>query len=162
MRRFALVAVCAVTIGVSARAQNNWAHVGQDPGHTKYSTLDQINTSNVSKLQHAWTFRTGDKTGFFESTPLVIGDTMYLSAQNGVFALDPPTGTQKWKFEASGTTRRGIAHWPGDAKTPPTLFIGSATKLLAIDAKSGKLVPSFGQGGFIDMGASMQIGRAHV
>jgi quinoprotein glucose dehydrogenase len=156
MRCFTLIALCAFTVGVTARAQNQWAHVGQDPGHTKYSTLDQINTSNVSRLQHAWTFRTGDKTGFFESTPLVIGDTMYLSAQNGVFALDPTTGTQKWKFEASGTTRRGLAHWPGDAKTPPTLFIGSATKLLAIDAKTGKLVPSFGQGGFIDMGASMQ------
>src|SRR5687768_9829332 len=156
MKRLALVALCAVTIGVTARAQNNWSHVGQDPGHTKYSTLDQINTSNVSKLQRVWTFNTGDKTGFFESTPLVIDDTMYLSAQNGVFALDPVTGAQKWKFEANGTSRRGLAHWPGDATSPATLYIGSATKLLAVDAKTGRLVPGFGQGGFIDMGASMQ------
>jgi quinoprotein glucose dehydrogenase len=156
MKRLALVAVCAVMLVMTARAQNNWAHVGQDQGHTKYSTLDQINTSNVAKLQRVWTFNTGDKTGFFESTPLVIDDTMYLSAQNGVFALDPVSGTQKWKFEASGTTRRGLAHWPGDATSPPTLYIGSATKLLAIDAKTGRLVQQFGQGGFIDMGASMQ------
>ena len=57
----------AVAIG---HGQQNWLHVGQDPGHSKYSTLDQINTGNVQKLQQAWTFHTGDKSGFFESTPL--------------------------------------------------------------------------------------------
>src|SRR5919106_3798306 len=113
MRSLALITLCAVAIGATARAQNNWAHVGQDQGHTKYSTLDQINTSNVSKLERAWAFHTGDKTGFFESTPLVIGDTLYVSAQNGVFALDPVAGTQKWKFEASGTARRGMSYSPG-------------------------------------------------
>src|ERR671922_1143486 len=100
MRRVARVAFLAALAVTATHAQHpstslragNWVHVGQDPGHTKYSTLDQINTSNVRQLQRVWTFNTGDKSGFFESTPLVIGDTMYLSAQNGVFALDPTTG----------------------------------------------------------------------
>jgi glucose dehydrogenase len=151
--------VAMVVVAVSATsvtAQREWAHVGQDPSHTKYSTLDQINTTNVGKLQHAWTFHTGDDSGFFESTPLVIDNTLYVSAQNGVFALDPVTGQQKWKFELSGATRRGLAYWPGDSKTSGTLFIGSATKLLAIDVKTGKLAPSFGEAGFVDMGAQMQ------
>lgn len=156
MKRILFAAVIAGVAIAAPRAQSNWTHVGQDQGHTKYSTLDQINTTNVGKLQRAWTFNTGDKSGFFESTPLVIGDTLYVSAQNGVFALDPIAGTQKWKFEANGVTRRGLAYWPGDASTPATLFIGSDTKLLAIDASSGKLVPSFGEGGFIQMGAAMQ------
>ena len=47
-------------------AQQNWTHVGQDPGATKDSTLDQINVGNVKSLQKAWTFHTGDKSGFFE------------------------------------------------------------------------------------------------
>src|SRR5688572_15798292 len=102
MKHILLIALVGVAATAATRAQNNWAHVGQDPGHTKYSTLDQINTSNVSRLQRVWTFHTGDMSGFFESTPLVIGDTLYLSAQNGVFALDPVTGAQKWKFEANG------------------------------------------------------------
>src|SRR5688500_1572717 len=156
MKRLALVTLCAVTIGVTARAQNNWAHVGQDQGHTKYSTLDQINTSNVAKLQRVWTFNTGDKSGFFESTPLVIDGVMYLSAQNGVFALDPVTGTQQWKFEANGTTRRGVSYWPGDATSVPRIVVSSGTKLLALDPRTGRLVPEFGQGGFVEMGAQME------
>src|SRR3990167_8503189 len=85
MRRITAVVLVAIAAGVTARAQNNWLHAGQDPGATKYSTLDQINTGNVDQLQRAWTFNTGDKSGFFESTPLVVDGVMYLSAQNGVF-----------------------------------------------------------------------------
>ena len=137
-------------------AQNNWTTVGQDPGHTKYSTLDQINADNVRTLQRAWTFNTGDKTGFFESTPLVIAGVMYLSAQNGVFALDPVTGAQRWKFEMTGTTRRGLAYWPGGGTTAGRLFVASGTRLLALDTKTGKVALDFGEGGFVEMGAAMQ------
>ena len=152
MKRLVCVFVIAAA-GLTLRAQDV-THVGLDDGHTKYSPLAQINTGNVARLERAWTFHTGDKTGFFESSPLVIGDTMYVSAQNGVFALDPLTGTQKWKFEAAGTTRRGLAYWPGD--NGGTLFIGSQTKLLAINPADGKLVQSFGDGGFVEMGTPMQ------
>ena len=148
-----LVLIAAVSASVSA--QQNWAHVGQDPGHSKYSTLDQINTSNVQKLERVWTFHTGDKSGFFESTPLIVDGTMYVSAQNGVFALDPVSGAQQWKFETDGATRRGLAYWPGDAKTAGRILVSSDTKLLALDTKTGKLNQQFGQGGFIDMGTTM-------
>jgi quinoprotein glucose dehydrogenase len=153
-RLLGLVLLVAAT--VTSSAQQNWVHVGQDAGHTKYSTLDQINTRNVHTLQRAWTFNTGDTSGFFESTPLVVGGVMYLSAQNGVFALDPVSGAQLWKFEASGTTRRGLGYWPGDAKTSARILVSSGTRLLAIDTKTGKLALEFGQGGLVDMGAAMQ------
>jgi quinoprotein glucose dehydrogenase len=157
MKRMLTVALMAAAVAATPAAQNTWVHAGQDPGHTKYSTLDQINTTNVTALERAWTFNTGDKSGFFETTPLVVVDTMFISAQNGVFALDPVTGVQKWKFEiAGGVTRRGLAYWPGGGGAPATLFIGSSAKLLAIDAATGKLVPSFGDGGFVEMGAAMQ------
>jgi quinoprotein glucose dehydrogenase len=163
MRRVARVAFLAALAVTATHAQHpstslragNWVHVGQDPGHTKYSTLDQINTSNVARLQRVWTFNTGDKSGFFESTPLVIDGLMYLSAQNGVFAVDPLTGQQLWKFEANGTTRRGLSYWPGDAKSPARITVSSGTRLIALDAKTGRLVPEFGQGGFVDMGTQM-------
>ncbi len=136
-------------------AQQNWVHVGQDPGATKYSTLDQINTTNVKSLQKAWTFHTGDKSGFFESTPLVIDGVMYVTAQNGVFALDASTGVQQWKFESDGGTRRGLTYWPGDATTPARVFGSTQERLIALDAKTGRLVPQFAQGGFVDMGTTM-------
>jgi quinoprotein glucose dehydrogenase len=136
-------------------AQSNWSQVGQDPGATKYSTLAQVNTGNVRNLQKAWTFHTGDKTGFFESTPVVIDGTMYVTAQNGVFAIDAQTGAQVWKFELDGGTRRGITYWPGDEKTPARIFGSAQEKLLALDAKTGRLIPQFGEGGFVDMGTTM-------
>jgi quinoprotein glucose dehydrogenase len=156
MKRIAYGLLIAAAAGLTLQAQNNWTQVGQDSGHTKYSTLDQINTTNVAKLQRAWSFHTGDKSGFFESTPLVVGDTLYVSAQNGVYALEPTTGMQKWKFEASGTARRGMTYWPGEAGAPPVLFVPSQTKLLALNPADGKLVQSFGQGGFIEMGSPAQ------
>lgn len=154
MTRF-LGAGLIVAATVSVGAQQDWTHVGQDPGHTKYSTLDQINTGNVQNLQRVWTFHTGDKSGFFESTPLIVDGVMYLSAQNGVFALDPLTGAQTWKFEADGTTRRGLAYWSGDATTPGRLLVSSGTRMMALDAKTGKLVQGFGQGGLVEMGTTM-------
>jgi glucose dehydrogenase len=156
MKRKAVIAALlgAGVVGVSA--QRDWVQVGQDPGHTKYSTLDQINVDHVRTLQRAWSFHTGDKTGFFESTPLVIGDVMYVSAQNGVFALDPVTGAKRWQFETVGATRRGLGYWPGDAKTAPRLFLASGTRLIAVDTKTGKLALEFGDGGFVEMEAAMQ------
>ena len=150
----ALVTAAALSAAV-VNAQHNWTHVGQDPGGTKYSTLDQINTGNVKSLQKAWTFHTGDKTGFFESTPLVVDGTMYVTAQNGVYALDAQTGAQLWKFESDGGTRRGVTYWPGDGATPARIFGSTQERLVALDAKTGRLVPQFGQGGFVDMGTTM-------
>jgi glucose dehydrogenase len=154
--RGSLAIVTAAVISAAVlHAQNNWAQVGQDAGGTKYSSLDQINTGNVARLQQAWSFHTGDKTGFFESTPLVVDGTMYVTAQNGMYALDAQTGAQLWKFESDGGTRRGLTYWPGDGKTPARLFGSAQERLIALDAKSGRLVPQFGQGGFVDMGTTM-------
>ena len=80
---------------------------------------------------------------------------MYVTAQNGVYALDAQTGAQLWKFESDGGTRRGVTYWPGDAKTPARIFGSAQERLIALDAKSGRMVPQFGQGGFVDMGTTM-------
>src|SRR5215831_10652416 len=128
----ALVSVLAVTL----IAQNDWTNPGQDPGATKYSTLDQINTANVATLKRAWTFHTGDKSGFFESTPLVVNSVMYFSAQNGFYAVDAVTGQQIWKYEATQTTRRGVAYWPGDARSVSRIIASTGSKLVALDAKT--------------------------
>ena len=136
-------------------AQNNWVYYGQDQGASKYSTLSQINTSNVKNLKRAWTFHTGDKSGFFESTPLVIDSVMYFSAQNGFYAIDAVTGQQIWKFDATQTTRRGVSYWPGDARSPARIVASTGNRLVALDAKTGVPIKDFGENGFVDMGASM-------
>ena len=116
--------------------------------NNRYSPLDQITTQNVGKLQVAWTFSTGVLRGH-EGEPLVIGDVMYLDAPfpNTVYALDlNREGTILWKYEPKqdpnvipvmccDTVNRGIAY--GDGK----IFLHQAdTTLVALDAKSGKVV----------------------
>ena len=146
-----LVFVALVTLSWSSQlaGQNNWVSFGQDPGGTKFSTLAQINTSNVKDLKRAWTFHTGDKSGFFESTPLVIDSVMYFSAANGVYSLDAVTGAQLWKYETTGTTRRGLTYWPGYRELGARLFTSTAKGLAALDAKTGALITTFGENGVI-------------
>jgi glucose dehydrogenase len=135
-----------------AQSQGNWPVAGRDPGAQRYSPLKQINVHNVTKLHRAWTFHTGDGAGDVnsEGAPLVIDGVMYFDAGKNVYALDPVTGQQIWKFETKGTQRRGVAYWPGDKRTPPRVILGvTGNQMLALDAKTGKPADGFGDGGFV-------------
>lgn len=125
----------------------NWAMPAGDFANTRYSTLDQINKSNVGKLKVAWTFSTGVLRGH-EGGPLVIGDVMYIHTPfpNKVFALDLNNDARIiWKYEPKqdpsvipvmccDTVNRGVAY--GDGK----IFLYQAdTTLVALDAKTGQV-----------------------
>ncbi len=156
-RRVIILSVSATLLsGAALFGQSNWASFGQDQGATRFSKLAQINTTNVQKLEKAWTFHTGATTSQNEMTPVVINSVMYLSAANGYFAVDAITGAQIWKYDATGTTERGVSYWPGDAKTPARVIGGVGNSIVALDAKTGKPVPSFGTEGLIDIGTRMQ------
>jgi quinoprotein glucose dehydrogenase len=146
---FTLATALALASGGLPPGQNDWVNFGQDPGGTKFSTLSQINVDNVKNLKRAWTFNTGDSSGFFESGLLVVDGVMYFSAQNGVFALDAATGEQLWKYETTGTARRGPLYWAGASGVGPRIFSQTADGMAAIDPKTGKLITSFGEKGFV-------------
>ena len=125
---------------------NNWASQSGDYSATRYSTLDQINTSNVGDLKVAWSFSTGVLRGH-EGSPLVIGDVMYLHTPfpNIVFALDL-NDEQKiiWKYEPKqdpsvipvmccDTVNRGLAYAEGKI-----ILQQADTNVVALDAKTGK------------------------
>ena len=93
----AVATVMTQTTG-SAAAGRNWASPLGDPGATRFSTLAQINTSNVHTLTRAWTFHTGSTR--FAYPPMIVDSVMYFSAPNGVFAIDAVTGKQIWKYPA--------------------------------------------------------------
>ena len=108
---------------------SEWPNYGNDPGGMRYSPLIQINHENVSKLQVAWTFHTGDisdgqedrRRSGFESTPIMVDGTLYVTTPfNRIIALDPITGKQRWTFDpkidqtwqsGDGLTNRGVATW---------------------------------------------------
>ena len=115
----------------------------------RYSSLRQINTSNVERLQPAWTFRTG-KPGS-EAVPVVIGGVMYVTAPDGVYALVPETGELLWKHDASPVALRGLAYWPGSGGLHSRVFAGNGPYLLALDITTGKPAPGFGNEGRVDL-----------
>ncbi|MCC6987888.1 MAG: PQQ-binding-like beta-propeller repeat protein [Acidobacteria bacterium] len=98
------VAGLAQTVNDAGR---NWSHPQGDAGGTRFSTLTQINATNVNRLRRAWTFRTG--SGRFANSPMVVDSVMYFSAPNGVYALDAVTGQQIWKYAPAGDAAPDLA-----------------------------------------------------
>src|SRR5436190_1991297 len=112
--------------GASAPAPAEWRSWGGDPGGTRFSTLADINRSNVARLRRLWTYHTGERQDTtrlvaLECTPLVVGGVLYLSTPSSrVVALDAETGAEIWRFDphASDPKRRfqahrGVAYWEG-------------------------------------------------
>jgi quinoprotein glucose dehydrogenase len=162
--QLATIATCFIP---AIQAQDNgaakdWPAYGGGPTSIHYSTLAQINRDNVKNLQVAWTFDTGDVTPGvqteLEATPIKIGDTLYLiSPKVRLFALDAATGKQKWVFDPSGggkvigsTRNRGITYWT-DGKGDERIFVSLRQYLYAVNARTGKPIPDFGDQGRIDL-----------
>ncbi len=154
-------------LGAQSGAQNGeWRTYGGDLGNTHYSPLDQINAANFSKLQVAWRFKTdnlGPRPEFnFEGTPLMANGVVYSTAgtRRAVVALDAATGELLWVHGehegARGTAAprqlsgRGLAYWT-DGREERILYVTPGYRLVALDAKTGNLVPRFGQAGMVDL-----------
>lgn len=134
---------------LTATAQTDWPMFGHDAGARRFSPLKQITPQNVSRLQHAWTFHTGQPGS--EGIPVVVGGVMYLAAANGIFAIVPETGKQLWHHEAKQVALRGLAYWPGDKLTHPRVYAGVKGGMVAIDAITGKPAPGFANEGLLDL-----------
>lgn len=147
----------------------DWPRVGNDPGSTRYSGLDQINRENIARLKPAWTYRTRELEGrtgkTIECTPIVIDGTMYLTtAYLRVVALDAATGEERWQFDplkdhpsehqpTSGGVNRGCAYW-SDGKPDGECRIIHGTsdgRLFSLNAKDGKLDADFADKGILDL-----------
>src|SRR5689334_3049121 len=156
----------------STKAQNSeWQFYGGDEGGSRYSTLNQINTSNIASLRRAWTYHTGElELGLpaanfqasFSCTPIVINGVMYLSTPSSrVIALDAETGKELWKFDPQAqkkvrefNSHRGVAYWENAAKTERRILFGTVDgKLVALNADNGKPITQFGVDGFVDLRA---------
>jgi glucose dehydrogenase len=154
-------ALLAALLVAGLLAQTDWPQYGHDPGGERYSPLKQITTDNVSKLKPAWTWDPGESSLSFETTPLVIGNVMYVSTpRERVVALDADTGKELWSFDTrvtSPSTHRGVSYWPGDAQTQtqPRIIAGTSDgRLFALDAKTGQPASSFGDNGLVNLRAA--------
>jgi len=158
---------CALSVSGQSGAKNGeWRTYGGDLGNTHYSPLDQINAANFSKLQIAWRFKTenlGPRPEFnFEGTPLMANGVIYTTAgtRRAVAALDAGTGELLWvhgeREGARGTAAprqlsgRGLAYWT-DGREERILYVTPGYRLIALDAKTGNVAPTFGNGGIVDL-----------
>lgn len=137
-----------------------WEVYGGDKGSTHYSALDQINKKNVHRLEIAWVHRTGDaeagRNSQIQTNPIVIGGVLYgVSAGLKAFALKAATGECIWTFEPVTDSlqgqriNRGVAYWSdeGDER----LFYSAGPHVYALNPATGKLIPSFGTAGRVDL-----------
>jgi quinoprotein glucose dehydrogenase len=150
-----LVAAAGLATTQPDRA-GDWPSFGRDPGAQRFSPLTQITKENVSGLRRRWTFDTGSTN--LQVTPTVVDGLMYVAAGSTIFALEPETGRQQWKFEAGGAvSRRGVAYWPGRGNVPARLYSAAGDgRMVALQAKTGALASEFGKGGFVDLKASVR------
>jgi quinoprotein glucose dehydrogenase len=176
--------VAATTL--QAQRAENWAAWGGDAGAQKYSALADVNRGNVGKLQVSWTWEAHEqpipaspgqmpaRPGQFQASPLAIDDTLYFpTPYNRVIALDATSGRELWSYDpeswkgygqpsnGTGLVHRGVATWTDGRER--RIFITSRWRLIALDATTGKPIPSFGTNGEIDLtaGLSRAIRRDH-
>jgi quinoprotein glucose dehydrogenase len=151
--------VAVLPVAVTGQKNGDWPLYGRDAGAQRFSPLTQITPQNVNTLTRAWTFDTGGTA--MQVTPLVIDGVMYVTAGTNIFALEPETGKVLWKFSHEGLSQRGLAYWPGEAKIGSRFYTsGGDGRMIAVDAKTGKLVLDFGLDGYVDLKASVTVDGA--
>ncbi|HEV3179546.1 MAG TPA: pyrroloquinoline quinone-dependent dehydrogenase [Steroidobacteraceae bacterium] len=178
------IAAAACAAGPQAPAQSpsasDWGYYGGNALGQRFSSLDQINRSNVSQLAVAWTYRSGELgAGFaragkltFEATPVLAFGLLYLeTATNVVVALDPQSGAERWRFDPridrtrryAEASSRGVSLWESSAAAPGSLcrrrvFTGTLdARLLALDAATGRPCADFGEAGQVDLTRGVRI-----
>lgn len=180
IRSWAAAALLALAAALpAARAeQPGWPAYGGGPGGGQYSPADRITPANVHRLELAWSFRTGDfsdggpgaRATTFEANPILADGRLYIcTPYNRVIALAPESGEPLWSFEPDPPLARdydqqhslicrGVSYWQaadaGEAECDRRILAPVLDgRLLALDARSGRPCPGFGQDGSIDLNA---------
>ena len=154
----AAVAILGVgfSMPVAIGGQSEWPLYSQDAAGQRYSALAQINTRNVSRLKLAWQYGVASGTRIAtEAVPIMVGGVLYTPTnQHSIAALEPETGREVWKYDLgrAGAPLRGVTYWAGDRENPPEILAGlSDGRLIAVNARTGKLAPGFGNEGAVDL-----------
>jgi quinoprotein glucose dehydrogenase len=148
-------------------ANGEWRSYHGDQGSLRYSPLDQITRDNVRQLREVWRFRTDDfgpKPEYKnEAAPLYVNGTLYMTAglDRAVVALDPATGVERWRWSLEEGERaaraprrnsgRGVSYWEDGKGDARIIVVTPGFHLVALDARTGKPIPSFGPSGIVDL-----------
>ena len=142
-----------------------WMTYRADAASTSYSPLDQINLSNVHELHNVWTFHASDVASdgaptTSQSNPIIIDGVLYAnSAKQTVYAINAETGEEIWAFNPleegdPSATSRGVTYWENGSDK--RILYSAGNNLMAIDAKTGKLITTFGDNGNVDLNLGLR------
>jgi quinoprotein glucose dehydrogenase len=186
------LALLALVAQTPAVPPHSWPAYAGDNAATHYSPLAGIDASNVSRLAVVWEWAPaeqprqefGTQPGNFQNTPLMIDDVLYVSTMyNRVAALDAETGKELWSYDpkayedgqppnGTGFVHRGVAAWrpstgsgqaPASGSAQARIFLASRWRLIALDARTGEPVTTFGDKGVVDLtqGLRRDVNRRH-
>lgn len=165
---FAFLSIISCTSNTE-KEFTSWKVYGGTKEMIRYSSLSQIDTNNVSQLQVAWTYNSGDADTVSHSqiqcNPIIVDGILYgVNPQMKLFAIDAQTGKQQWVFDPNTKSAfdkdpvsfhiminsRGVAYWT-DGKDDKRIFFTAGSYTYAINASTGKPIQSFGNNGYIDL-----------
>ena len=156
----------------TVNTQTDWPSYGNTVKGTRYSPLDQINVTNASDLELAWTYRTG-AGGAFKATPLMVGNLLYVcTGGNRVVAVDAENGALVWQFDPLidpehlaqaryfTTGCRGVSYYAApegyEGECPERILTNTTdARLIAINAVSGERCSFFGDQGEVNLTIGM-------
>ncbi|MEM9169618.1 MAG: pyrroloquinoline quinone-dependent dehydrogenase [Pseudomonadota bacterium] len=171
----------AAVVAPAPTDRRDWAHYGGDAGGARYSSLTAVTRGNVASLDVAWTYSTGDMETrparainrmASEGTPIRVGDLLvFCTPFNEIIALDPGTGAERWRFDpqinldanpANQFVCRGLAQAPmaqaAMTNGEPRIFMATAdSRLIAVDAETGRPSADFGQDGIVTIDPGMPL-----
>ena len=137
------------------KAYKAWRDYEGSTDSAQYSSLKQINKSNVAQLRQVWFYPVDNTRGRFGFNPIVVDHTMFILGENkSIVALDAITGKAIWIHDngkPSLISNRGINYWESNDRSDRRIFFSTDNTLHAIDARTGKFVESFGDHGSIDL-----------
>ena len=138
--------------GYSSYDHTTWAQYGGGPDQSKYFDAAEITKENVSGMEVAWMFPSGDSLFYFFS-PIIVDTVMYVMAKNySLVAVNLLTQKEIWiHANLQGLSRRGINYWENKNNKDKRLIFTLNNTLQAIDAVTGKTILSFGDSGYVDL-----------
>ncbi|MFC5412004.1 PQQ-binding-like beta-propeller repeat protein [Larkinella bovis] len=161
---FVLLAILLLTTAFQGVPDTDWREYNGDAAQSHFSPLSQLTADNVGQLTRVWEYASGGVDSVRNQTqmqcnPIVIDGILYgVSAGSQAFALDAATGRERWKTALDDTTfkmtSRGVTYWTDG--TSKRIFFAFGHLLYALDAKTGKPVPTFGQGGKINLRTGLE------
>nr|MBA4168285.1 PQQ-binding-like beta-propeller repeat protein [Chitinophagaceae bacterium] len=167
MKKYVLLSVPVLLISVLTwkcsspgdehASSKEWREYLGGPERNHYSTLTQIDSSNVSQLKVAWEYHTGD-SGQIQCNPIIVNGILYgMTATTRPFAVEAATGKELWKGKSEGADKfsssRGLSYWENGADK--RILYTSGPWLYAINAKDGAPVLSFGDSGRASLKAGL-------